>query len=285
MHVMVNTTNIKKLESEKATNKCLQIMFSSVSHELRTPMNAFSNALVLLESNFKHLHKDILKQKVPEITTLRKYKKVAEANEKYFKIGKVSTTVLMSLVEDILDLAKIEAGTFSLKIDKFNIHQLVEDVEYIFGFQCQQKGIQFKFDLHRSLLNSTFHSDIGRIKQILLNLVSNSYKFTEKGSIRIKITKIKAFDEHTMSYRTELQFEVIDTGIGISKKDAKGLFKMFGTVKKNHSKYNSKGTGLGLTICKKLAESLGGTIKLESELGKGTHITFTIKEQNNYDNR
>ena len=184
----------------------------------------------------------------------------------------------MTLVEDILDLAKIEAGTFSLNEQLFSINTLVQDMQFVFEFEWTQKGIYFKVEIDEGLSNSSFCSDIGRIKQVLYNLISNAWKFTIQGGIILRINEKFYFDADSFERRKGLRFEVSDTGVGIPEKDIPKLFKLFGMSNANKSKLNSKGTGLGLAISKKIVESLGGVILLKSKLGVGTDITFTIKE-------
>ena len=181
IHVFINTTAIKQFEIEKTRNDCLQLMFSSISHEFRTPLNAFSNSLLLLESNYK-----ILLQKIDKFVSIELIPKLISQNQRetdecFYKIWKISTTSLMSLIEDILDLAKIEAGTFALNDQSFIVKILAQDIESIFLFQCTQKGLVFKIDAEQETLSSIVWSDIGRIKQVLMNLISNSLKFTQNG--------------------------------------------------------------------------------------------------------
>ena len=199
-------------------------------------------------------------------------------NEKFFRICKISTTSLMSLVEDILDLAKIEAGTFSLNEQPFSISSLVKDIQYVFEFQWTQKGLFFNVDIDRKLLDEMFCSDIRRIKQVLNNLISNAFKFTLQGGISLHISLKSNFDSNSFERVKYLKFEVSDTGVGIPSKDIPRLFKMFGMANKHLGKINSNGTGLGLTISKKLVESLGGKISLKSKINIGTDVTFMIKE-------
>ena len=125
--------------------------------------------------------------------------------------------------------------------------------------------------------NDIFYSDIDRVKQILMNLISNSFKFTQKGAIVVTISKIRQFNEQTWEHSIYLEFKVKDTGQGIRKEAQKDLFKMFGKLKQSNKSINANGTGLGLTICKKLTESLGGKIKLESEQDKGTEVIFRVQ--------
>ena len=183
IHVFVNTTAIKQIEVEKTRNDWLQLMFSSISHEFRTPLNAFSNSVLLLESNYKQLlHK--IDRLVPKVLVDKLISpSQRESNGRFYTICKISTASLMSLVEDILDLAKLEAGTFSLNEQPFKVSTLVHDIESIFMFQWMQKGLAFRIEIEKDLSESYFCSDIGRIKQILMNLISNSFKFTQVGGI------------------------------------------------------------------------------------------------------
>ena len=200
-------------------------------------------------------------------------------NEKFFRICKISTTSLMSLVEDILDLAKFEAGTFSLNEQPFSIRSLVQDIEYVFEFQWAQKGIYFNVDVEHSILHEIFSSDVGRIKQILNNLISNAFKFTQQGGITLHISSKSKFDASSFERVRYLEFEVSDTGVGIPSKDIPRLFKMFGMANKHLGKINSNGTGLGLTISKKLVESLGGKISLKSKINIGTDVIRRRRER------
>jgi signal transduction histidine kinase len=148
------------------------------------------------------------------------------------------------LVEEILDLSKIEAGTFVINNMDFRLSELTQEVQELFFYQCQQKRIQFILSIDEQLKNEEVFSDKGRLKQILLNLISNSLKFTFEGAITLEIFKeIKNSEEI-------LTFKVIDTGIGIKEKYRPKLFKLFGMISEARN-VNPNGTGIGLTICKK----------------------------------
>ena len=177
----------------------------------------------------------------------------------------------MNLVDDILDMSKFEAKTFQLNLEKFSLCDVFKDIDYIFGFQWEEKNIKFSINCHSSISEKLIFSDQKRIKQVLINLVSNSFKFTERGGIKIKVTEFKRHDEEF------LKFEVSDTGVGISQKDIPKLFKMFGMLSKHRSKLNKSGSGLGLSISKRIVESLGGNIKVSSRENEGTKFKFTIK--------
>ena len=278
IHVFINTTTVKHFEMEKSRNEVMQLMFSSVSHEFRTPINAFTNSISFIESNYQFFLNKLSENKYLKIKDELLPKRHQEANEKFFKICKVSTTSLMSLVEDILDLAKIEAGTFKLNEQLFGIETLVNDIKYIFEFQWTQKGVSFNVEVDKRLMKSSFCSDIGRIKQVLINLISNALKFTIEGRITLQITKESIFNYETFQRSRFLKLRINDTGIGIEEKDIPRLFKLFGTISENQNKLNSRGTGLGLAISKKIVESLGGKIRLKSIKNVGTKVTFTVKE-------
>ena len=192
IHVFVNTTAVKQIEVEKARNDCLQLMFSSVSHEFRTPLNAFSNSALLLESNYLQLVQKIDRTLPQSLAYQLLSQNQRESNERFYTICKISTASLMSLVEDILDLAKLEAGTFSLNEQPFVVSTLVRDIENIFQFQCVQKGLTFRINADSDLLESKFWSDAGRIKQVLMNLISNSLKFTQIGGMYVLWYQIDA---------------------------------------------------------------------------------------------
>ena len=133
------------------------------------------------------------------------------------------------------------------------------------------KGLEFDIKVPDNLLLQSYKSDQGRIKQVLLNLISNSLKFTERGgSITVEISQI------TKSYDEYLQFSVIDTGIGIPDEDIPKLFQMFSMLDQHKMKMNQKGTGIGLAISKKIVESLGGDLIVKSEEGKYSEFSFTI---------
>ena len=183
----------------------------------------------------------------------------------------------MSLTEDIMDFAKIEVGYFTLNEKPFKIATLIEEICFIFDYQWKQKGLYLRVEWDERTREIMFNSDIDRIKQILMNLISNAYKFTNEGGITLEI-EVQQSREIFLESRY-LCITVSDTGLGISESDKKGLFQVFGTVSKHRDQFNMKGTGLGLTITQKFVKLLGGQIELNSEENKGTEIKFTIKEK------
>jgi two-component system, OmpR family, sensor histidine kinase VicK len=201
---------------------------------------------------------------------------IEERIKKFLKMGANSSTLFLALIEDILDLSKIEAGTFALNVTSFMIPELLQDIYEIFEYQCKQKRLKLFVEIGPCLIEKQCKSDHGRIKQILLNLVSNALKFTFEGHIKIKAELII---NRGIKYA---QFSVSDTGMGIPKKEQKKLFKLFGMLDLNRN-VNKNGWGIGLTISQKYAEALGGKIWLESEFKKGTSISFTIPYPGNSD--
>ena len=268
LHVFIDTSQIKKLEEERAKGQCQQLMFASVSHELRTPLNAFVNSQQLIGYTLADLKKRCTR--LPEIAD--KIEPLYPKFEKYLKVGEVSSKLLMVLVEDILDYIKFSSNTFSLNIEWFCLRDLLAEIEFIYAFQWQEKQIEFIIECDRELSKVMVRSDIKRVKQVLVNLISNSYKFTETGSICVKVRFVHRNNSQL------LQFSVVDTGIGISEQDMPKLFKMFDTIQKNINQLSPSGSGIGLSISKKIVESLGGEIKVVSVENEMTNFTFTIQK-------
>lgn len=198
-------------------------MFASVSHEFRNPLNAIINSYQLINNRFDSFV-DSDGPKDEDLSLMRKF----------IKMGTNSSLLLLSLIEDILDLSKMQAGTFKMNFTKFTLQNLLSEVLDIFEFQCENKRLKLILDVDEQLLKTMIESDRGRIKQILLNLLSNSIKFTFKGSITIKIKCVRVT-------RTKfIQFSVIDTGIGIKKEDHHKLFNLFGMISESN-KLNPNG--------------------------------------------
>ncbi len=174
---------------------------------------------------------------------------------------------LLKLINEVLDLSKIEAGKMPIEIINFRIGDLAESLEKTFQPLLDRKGIEFKVDISKRVQRS-IRNDSQKIRQILVNLIGNAVKFTNEGGVTLEV------DEEEIEGKRFLNFSVIDTGSGISRKNYKKIFKAFqqeGPVTKK-----ADGTGLGLTISQKLIRVLGGTISIKSESNKGSTFSFKI---------
>ncbi|CAI2385492.1 unnamed protein product [Moneuplotes crassus] len=279
MHVFVDNTEVIRLQEEKnammleeANNniKLQKIMFASASHEFRTPLNSIINSFDIVLNSFNTIFEffqpylEEINEEHNEIIAMS-----IETFQKFIKIGKNSSLMLLTLIEDVLNLSKMEAGTFSIFKENFKIIDVIEEVYDIFRMQCEQKELRFDLSISEDIRNLTIYSDKSRIKQVLMNLMSNTMKFTFNGFVVLGCRII-----HQGS-KDLAQFWVRDTGIGISKKQQEKLFKLFGMISEVKS-FNPNGTGIGLTVSKKYVEAIGGNIYLKSEYKKGTEVTFTI---------
>jgi len=228
-------TELKETEAELIQARDKAEMMANMSHEIRTPLNAivgFSDLLVETEE-------------------------LAERQE-YIKIVRENNELLLQLISDILDLSKIEAGTFEFTNGDVDVNLLCEDIVRSMGMKAKEE-VELVFDDHLPVCHVI--SDRNRIHQVISNFVNNAMKFTSEGSIHVGY-KLKD---------GELEFYVEDTGIGIEKEQLPHIFERF--VKLNSFVH---GTGLGLSICQSIVEQLGGRIGVDSEKGKGSRFWFTI---------
>ncbi|UCH13987.1 MAG: response regulator [Bacteroidales bacterium] len=231
-------------EQAEIANKAKSEFLANMSHEFRTPMNAIIGiSKALLRYNSEGLSKE-------QVEGLK------HINQ--------SGVRLLDIVNDLLDLAKIEAGKTTVNIKPLSLDKLITDLKSMVEELVRGKNLRFYVRKNQNIPDIIL-SDSKKLFQILTNLLSNSVKFTEKGKIQLKIYK----------FRTFLNFEVEDTGIGIAEKHLTRVFDKFAQIdSSNHKLY--KGTGLGLALCKELVDILKGEIKIESEPGKGTLVKFFI---------
>jgi PAS domain S-box-containing protein len=220
---------------------------AKMSHEIRTPMNAIVGLTdILLES---------------QIT--REQKECIDAI-------KLSSDNLLSIINDILDFSKLESGKVSVESIPFNPKEIINAVLFTLGFSATKKGIALHFREEENQLPKFIIGDSVRLRQIILNLISNAIKFTEKGSVTIR-SKILEQDDTDCKIR----FEISDTGIGIPEDRIATIFESF-TQASNETTRKYGGTGLGLTIVKQLTELQGGTVSVESKLDEGSTFYITI---------
>ncbi len=244
-----------KTEAESAS-RAKSIFLATMSHEIRTPMNAIVG--------FSEI---ALKDKVPPTT--------ASYLE---KINRAAHT-LLTIINDILDFSKIESGKLEIVPAEYNLNTLIGDLESIVKVRISSKSVKLTVEIEKNVPRWLFGDDI-RIKQVLLNLAGNAAKFTEDGEIKITVKMNETSGAKKVFSEGEkilLKFSVQDTGIGIKEEDLKKLFNSFQQVDMLHNR-KKEGSGLGLSISKKLVELMGGTFSVKSEYGKGSDFSFIVPQ-------
>jgi signal transduction histidine kinase len=240
-------------DAAEAASRAKSDFLATMSHEIRTPLNAVIGYSEMLQEDAVELG---YQQLVPDLQKIR-----------------FAGKHLLNLINDILDFSKIEAGMLKLSHSKFSPRQAVEELIKIYEGPAREKGLRLSCSIEERVPHHLF-GDPGRLLQILTNLIGNAIKFTQQGAVTVFV-KIDGIDE-----QTSLRFEVTDTGCGIPSEDHSKIFQAFsqadGSITRKHG-----GTGLGLTIVKRLVEMMNGEVGVLSEPGKGSTFWFTARFQEN----
>jgi signal transduction histidine kinase/DNA-binding response OmpR family regulator/HAMP domain-containing protein len=236
-----------KAEQLELSTKYKSEFLANMSHELRTPLNSILLlSRLLAENNAKNLSKEQIE---------------------YAEVIQSSGSGLLSLIDEILDLSKIEAGKMDFEITKVSVESISRDLKALFAPVAKEKNIEFNITIDQNA-PSTIETDKLRLEQVLKNLISNALKFTPRGSVALNISAVEGEEAF-------ITFSVEDTGIGIAKDKQDLIFEAF-SQEDGSTRRRFGGTGLGLSISKELTRLLGGEIKLKSESGKGSVFTIYL---------
>jgi len=260
MYVIIDSTrhyqHIQEVEREKqiadAANKAKSQFLASMSHEIRTPINAVlgMDEMILRES------------------------KESNIQEYAMDIQRAGRT-LLTLINDILDLNKIESGKMEIVPAEYDVSSMVYDISNMIKFRAEDKNLSFNVSVSSDIPTKLYGDDV-RIKQILMNLLTNAVKYTKSGSVWFRV-RLKQKMNGLSGKDTILHFEVEDTGIGIKPEDMSKLFSEFERIELERNR-TIEGTGLGMPITMKLLSLMGSELKVESEYGKGSVFSFDLKQ-------
>lgn len=253
--VHLDITEQKNLEKalEKAKDKAeeasrtKELFLANMSHEIRTPLNIILGMTRLIK-------KETLNDRLNE----------------YVNHSQYAANHLLSIINDILDMSKIEFGEMKIQLNQFNLHSLSNALESIFTPNAEEKGLMFLYSISDEIYENLLGDDL-RIRQVLINLIGNALKFTEKGFVSLNIRLIS---ENLDSQK--ILFEINDSGIGMSEDFVNHIFDKF-SQEANKANRKYAGTGLGMTICRDLLSLMDSELKIESKKGEGTKISFELE--------
>ncbi len=235
-----------KMQKAEEAKKFEQQFLANMSHEIRTPMNAVIGMThLVLKSNLE------------------------EQQRKYLDAIRISSENLLGIINDILDVSKIEAGKIEFENVPFFISEVFSNVNSVLGYKAEEKKIRLIFSADEKVPQA-LTGDPTRLNQVLINIVGNAIKFTEKGSVEVRCSRIAENEK-----QVEIKFDIIDSGIGIAAEKINSIFESFTQASADTTRIYG-GTGLGLSISKQLVEMQGGKITAASVPGEGTTFTFIL---------
>jgi len=253
--VDVDLTEIKRIhdrlvrakEEAEAANYAKSEFLANMSHEIRTPLNGIQGMLTLLQAT-----------------------ELSAVQQEYAQAGAESAVRLNRLLSDILDLSRVEAGKMTVENELFNLPYLVRHLKDVFRLVCEESGLPLVINVEDAVPMNVM-GDSARLQQILTNLVGNGLKYTDSGEVRVDVSLMPPMGED--GHR--ILFIVSDTGIGIAPDLLESLFEPFTQGSQGYSR-QYQGAGLGLSICKRLADLMGGTLAVESDLDHGTCVYVAL---------
>lgn len=240
------------LAEADAANQAKSDFLSNISHDIRTPMNAIVGLIQIAD---EHIDDQMMvRQCLTRITT--------------------SSRHLLSLINDVLDMNKIESGKVELVKEPFSLTGLIHQIETIMYAQPASADLNVKVELD-DVRYDRFLGDAMRLRQVLLNLTSNALKYTNEGSVRLVVSEPRIYGGTEHPSKVIVRFVVEDTGIGMTEDFLENIFEPFEREKNDYTVF-TEGTGLGMAITKRLVDVMGGTVEIESELNQGTKITVEV---------
>ena len=233
------------LQEAKAANSVKNIFFSQITHELRTPMNAILGFVQLMQRDSS----------------------LSSEQQEQLKIISHSGEHLMALINDVLEVSKIEAGRLILEQNNFDLHQMLKGIEEMLKIKAQAKNIDFEIQ-YSDRTPQYIQTDEQKLRQVLINLLANAVKFTTQGKVSLHI-------DYNLQKPHQMSFAIEDTGAGIAPEELDNLFLPF--VQTQTGRQSQSGTGLGLSICQQYVGLMGGEIKVISQVNQGSRFSFNIQ--------